>query len=137
MNPYRSTPLAQSITAPRRHPRVRRKTFGYALIAIGATGPAFDFSTWALVACGVTILLGIALAAIGRSRTPYTRLCSLVWHRGDRFGATLLFFNVIEPRSSAKRLARNRAAVAAVSARCPEYRNPLNDLIMGTARRDR
>ena len=62
------------------------------------------------------------IAASGRSRTPFTRLCALQWNRGDRFGAMLLFFNVIEPRYSAKRIARNKAALEATQMGMLKYR---------------
>ena len=67
-----------------------------------------------------TVVVGIILLSAGRSRTPYTRLCALQWNRGDRFGAVMLFFNVTEPRYSAKRIARNKAALEAAQVGMPK-----------------
>lgn len=125
MSPYRSSSSSPTLVARRRHPAARRKTFGIILFACGATaaGPAVAISTLAVACAGVVAFLGLALAITGRSRTPLTRLCALAWHRGDRLGATMLLFGVIQPRYSARRIAKNRAAVVAVSSRCITYRN--------------
>jgi len=124
MSPYRQAP-SRELVVRRRHPTARRKAIGIVLFAAGATlaGPMVRFGAGAVVGALAVAFVGVLLAVVGRSRTPRTRLCSLVWSRGDRLGAVLLFFEVIEPRCSKKRLARNRAAVAAVHATCVRYPN--------------
>jgi hypothetical protein len=77
---------------------------------------------WAFGFGAPAAIVGIALAVFGHSRTPLTRLCTLQWNRGDRVGATLLFFGVIEPRYSAKRIADNKAAVEAAQVGMPKIR---------------
>lgn len=127
MNPYRDNVV--TIETPRR-PRKRltawRKIAG-ALLAVAAGNAlllcaAQGRAGWAIAACAASFVLGMIMAIAGRSRMPYTRLCALLWSRGDRFGATLLFFNVIEPRYSAKRIARNAAALAAAQVGMPKHR---------------
>src|SRR5512142_570351 len=112
MNPYRQSEV------PAIEPRVRRegsarKTIGALLIMLQACDAYFAVrdGMWGLWI--VVSFFAIVIACPGRSRTPYTRLCALQWNRGDRLGAVLLFFNVIEPRYSAKRIARNKAALQA------------------------
>jgi hypothetical protein len=81
---------------------------------ISSTPWAFGYATMAsLVPWAVLLVTSIILASAGRSRSAFVRLCALTWNRGDRLGATLLLFEVIEPRFSAKRIARNKAALAA------------------------
>jgi hypothetical protein len=92
-----------------------------AAVSLRAAGLWHD-TTFALGVCAAAFIAGITLATAGRSRTPYTRLCALQWNRGDRLGAVLLFFNVIEPRYSAKRIARNAAALEAAQVGMPKYR---------------
>ena len=81
----------------------------------------FGYGTWrTLVPWSCFLAFAILLAIAGRSRSAFVRLCALQWNRGDRFGATLLFFNVIEPRYSAKRIARNKAALEAAQVGMPK-----------------
>lgn len=113
MNPYREMSAAVSAaSAPRRRRGrwgARRKLAGYLLGAIAARAIGFlwqDPRTLAL--CVALVIFGFANAMWGRSRTPLTRLCALLWNRGDRLGAVLLFSNLDTPRYSMKRVARNR-----------------------------
>jgi hypothetical protein len=119
MNPYRDNRLPPIELRRRRRGSVR-KTIGLLLIAIQACDAylAVRSGMWGLWIVGS--FWAIVIASVGRSRTPYTRLCALQWNRGDRLGAALLFFNVIEPRYSAKRIARNRAALAAAQVGMPK-----------------
>jgi len=80
----------------------------------------FPHGVWAMGVWGLVSVVAIALACAGRSRSAFVRLCALTWNRGDRLGATLLLFEVIEPRYSAKRLARNKAALAAAQVGMPK-----------------
>ena len=92
-----------------------------AAVALRAAGLWHD-TTCEIEICGAAFIVGIVLAVCGRSRTPYTRLCARHWNRGDRLGAVLLFFNVIEPRVSLKRVAQNKAALAAAQLGMPKPR---------------
>jgi hypothetical protein len=126
MNPYRDARVVVESVRPRRSPfSSPRKTAGLFLATVSAmsSGPLACVGKWALACAGLCALFGVALMVIGRSRTPLTRLCALTWNRGDRFGAAMLFFGVVTPRYSAKRIARQRAALAAVQARCIKYRS--------------
>ena len=117
MNPYREIErVTIEIKRGRTQRRIRRKTAGYLLItlAFGATPWVFGYGTlWTLTPWGCFLAFALLLAFVGRSRSGFVRLCALTWNRGDRFGATLLLFGVITPRYSAKRIARNKAALAA------------------------
>jgi hypothetical protein len=117
MNPYRETNRSTiEVERGRTRRRVRRKTAGYFLIvlAFGATPWVFGYGTWwTLTPWSCFVAFAILLAFVGRSRSAFVRLCALTWNRGDRLGATLLLFGVITPRYSAKRIARNKAALAA------------------------
>ena len=129
MNPYRDNlvPISAAPRRVRKRLTAQRKTAGFFLVvaAIHAAVVAWmkepELGPWPFVACVGLIVLGIVLVIAGRSRTPYTRLCSLLWNRGDRVGATMLFFNVIQPRYSEKRLARNRAALEAAQVGMPKH----------------
>jgi hypothetical protein len=127
MNPYRANPPVESTEIRRRSPKIGRRDVGYLFVAGAAAviGPAIGEGLWAIAGSAAMLVVGIGLAAIGRSRTPHTRLCALVWNRRQRLDAVMLFFNVIQLRHSAKRIARNRAAVAAASARCGHLRRSL------------
>jgi hypothetical protein len=81
------------------------------LAAIAVRALLLWHDAWALGLGALAVAVGVILAVCGRSRTPLTRLCALQWNRGDRFGAALLFFNLVAPHYSAKRLARNEAAL--------------------------
>jgi hypothetical protein len=115
MSPYREMqPVSEQCCGRSRRWTARRKLGGillsaFALRAIGFTWPY----PWALGISVLAIATGLLIAFFGRSRTPFTRLCALQWNRGDRLGAALLFFNVTEPRYSAKRIAWNEAACEA------------------------
>ena len=126
MSPYRTT--HEPVQAERRRRgrwrwTSRRKFAGIVLAAVAfrAAGLWHD-TTRELEVCAAAFIVGIVLAVCGRSRTPYTRLCARHWNRGDRLGAILLFFNVMEPRLSLKRVARNNAARAAAQAGMPKVR---------------
>ncbi len=127
MNPYRDNITSE--TATRRPPkrRSRRRKDAGALLAVVAgnalvLAAAQEREGRVIAACAGLFVLGMILAIAGRSRMPYTRLCAIMWSRGDRLGATLLYFNVIEPRYSAKRIARNAAALAAAQVGMLKYR---------------
>jgi len=122
MNPYRDNHVR--VIESRRAGRKRgaRKTFGALLFALQAFDVIFviPHGVWAMGVWGLVSVVAIALACAGRSRSAFVRLCALTWNRGDRLGATLLLFEVIEPRYSAKRLARNKAALAAAQVGMPK-----------------
>jgi hypothetical protein len=122
MNPYRDN--AAFTLEPRRTVRKQgvRKTIGALLFALQAFDVIFviPHGAWALGVWGMISLVAIMLACVGRSRSAFIRLCALTWNRGDRLGATLLLFEVIQPRYSAKRIARNKAALAAAQVGMPK-----------------
>lgn len=120
MNPYRQSEVP-AIEHRVRRKGSARKTIGALLIMLQACDAYFAVrdGMWGLWIVGS--FFAIVIACPGRSRTPYTRLCALQWNRGDRLGAVLLFFNVIEPRYSAKRIARNKAALQAAQVGMPKY----------------
>jgi len=122
MNPYRSVSVEPRSSTCRKRRTSQEKTAVVLLVIVAAVLAAFIWqgSTWLLCAGGGAILIFIAVAMSGRSRTPHTRLCALQWNRGDRFGAVMLFFNVTEPRYSAKRIARNKAALEAAQVGMPK-----------------
>lgn len=116
MNPYRNVERATiEVRHGRTRRRVRRKNAGYLLLVLVmfACPIAIAAGPWTLVPLGGVLVVAVALAFAGRSRSAFVRLCALTWSRGDRFGATMLLFGVITPRYSAKRIARNKAALAA------------------------
>jgi hypothetical protein len=126
MSPYRQCSSVECRASHRkRSTPVREKLAAILLTLIAADLAAFIWrgSTWILVVGGTAIIVFIAILLSARSRTPFTRLCALQWNRGDRLGATLLFFNVIEPRYSPKRIARNKAALEAAQVGMPKYRS--------------
>jgi hypothetical protein len=120
MNPYRENQACAIEARCTRRRGSLRKTLGALLITLQACDAYFALrcGMWGLWI--VASFFAIIIACPGRSRTPFTRLCALQWNRGDRLGATLLFFNVIEPRYSAKRIARNKAALAAAQVGMPK-----------------
>lgn len=124
MSPYRSTEQATiEVRHGRTRGRVRRKTAGFLLLipVFSATPWVFGYGTlWTLVRWSVILVFGVVLASAGRSRSAFVRLCALTWSRGDRFGATMLLFGVITPRYSAKRIARNKAALEAAQVGMPK-----------------
>ena len=125
MNPYRESAYATiEIKRGRTRRRTRRKTAGWLMmIAVCASLPfSIGLGALALLASGVVVSAGMAMAFAGRSRSGFVRLCALQWNRGDRLGAALLLFNVIEPRYSAKRIARNAAALAAAQVGMPKWK---------------
>ena len=117
MNPYHDTERRTiDVRHGRTRRRVRRKTAGFLLIALSlcVTPWVFGYAAWWTLAPWATfVVFAIVLASAGRSRSAFVRLCALQWSRGDRFGATMLLFGVTKPRYSAKRIARNAAALAA------------------------
>ena len=116
MNPYRNVERATiEVRHGRTRRRVRRKTAGFLLIVIDMfmCPIAIGFGVWTLVPLSVVLMIAIVLATAGRSRSAFVRLCGFTWSRGDRLGAALLLFGVITPRYSPKRIARNKAALAA------------------------
>lgn len=124
MNPYRNVERATiEVQHGRTRRRVRRKTTGFLLMVpvMFSTPWAFGFgTTWSLVPWVMLLLTSILLASAGRSRSAFVRLCALTWSRGDRLGATMLLFGVITPKYSAKRIARNKAALEAAQVGMPK-----------------
>jgi hypothetical protein len=123
MNPYRETQRATiEVRRGRTRRRVLRKTIGFLLmVPVAFVTPWLSIGgTWSLGAWVALLLTSIVLASAGRSRSAFVRLCALQWNRGDRLGATLLLFNVIEPRYSAKRIAKNKAALEAAQVGMPK-----------------
>ena len=121
MNPYRDNG-APAIAVGRTRRARGRQVIGALLITLQACDAYFAVRSGMCVLWIVGSVLAIMIACPGRSRTPFTRLCALQWNRGDRLGAVCLFFNVIEPRYSAKRIARNKAALEAAQVGMPKYR---------------
>jgi len=123
MSPYRDTRCVVPVRARGKRGRrtTRRKFAGclLAAIALRALGLLWHDDTM-LELCLASIIVGLVMATWGRSRTPFARLCALQWNRGDRLGAVLLFFNVAEPRCSAKRRARNRDLLEAAQGGVPQ-----------------
>lgn len=125
MNPYRQSPLQGARTRRRRFVSTSsRKTAGLLLATLGVyLAPLALIKTWLLGGAALLVCLGVIIAITGRSRTPLTRLAALTWHRGDRFGALLLLFNVVTPRYSQKRIAKQKAALAAAQASGIPYKS--------------
>jgi hypothetical protein len=115
MNPYRDIERATiEVRRGRTRRRLRRKNAGYLLLVLDMCALlGIGYGSWVLVPFAIVFVVAISLAFAGRSRSAFVRLCALTWNRGDRLGATMLLFGVITPRYSAKRLARNKAALAA------------------------
>ena len=108
---------------PRKRLTSQRKMAGILLAMFSGWVSSFSsqrWGIWTLGVCAAGVVAGITIAIAGRSRIPHTRLCALQWNRGDRFGAVMLFFNVTEPRYSAKRIARNKAALEAAQVGMPK-----------------
>ena len=124
MNPYRENIVA--ITAPRRKRLTsQRKSAGILFAIAAAHGAAFAFIDgtvpWIFRLCVGLFILGVVLTFAGRSRSPIMRLSAILWSRGDRFGATMLFLGVIRPTFSAKRLERNRVALERAQIDMPKH----------------